>query len=168
MKPARFERYKFHLPCRHGGTIENVIGLPDAWNHIPTDKDGTLEYLTMGRMYLCKHRNLECAGCHDFGCMLCSAFANLSLVCRLRATCVSWNVALVAEDDGTYHKPTTMGWLGFELSRTPPPMDTHLDVLELAAASYLGQGNVPCYRGHLLFDANSTDVRRMWSLWTAH
>ena len=63
-----------------------------------------------------------------------------------------------------------MGWLGFELSRTPPPMDAHLDVLEMAAASYLGQGNVPCYRGQLLFDAGSTTskVRQMWSLWTAH
>ena len=37
-----------------------------------------------------------------------------------------------------------------------------------AAASYLGQGNVPCYRGHLPFDDGSTQVRRMWSLWTAH
>ena len=37
-----------------------------------------------------------------------------------------------------------------------------------AAASYLGQGNVPCYRGHLPFDEGSTQVRRMWSLWTAH
>lgn len=66
----------------------------DAWNHIPTDRNGTMEYLNLGRMYLY---------------------------------------------DGTFHKPTTMGWLGFELSRTPAPMDDHLVTLELAAASYLGQ-----------------------------
>jgi len=106
-----------------GGTNKEPMGYTDAWNHIPTTENGTLEYLTMGRMYLY---------------------------------------------DGTYHKPTTMGWLGFELSRTPAPMDPHIHVLELAAASYLGQGNVPCYRGPQLFDANSTQVRRMWSLWTAH
>lgn len=71
--------------------------------------------------------------------------------------------------DGTFHKPTTMGWLGFELSRTPPPMDAHLRALELAAASYLGQGNVPCYRGPMLFDGGaSSHVKRMWTLWTAH
>ena len=41
--------------------------------------------------------------------------------------------------DGTYHKPTTMGWLGFELYRTPAPMDAHLSTIEMAAASFLGQ-----------------------------
>jgi hypothetical protein len=97
-----------------GGTNKEPMGYTDAWNHIPTDTAGTLEYLTMGRMYLY---------------------------------------------DGTYHKPTTMGWLAFELSRTPSPMDAHLDTLEMAAASYLGQGNVPCYRGPQLFDANATVSR---------
>eukprot|EP01048_Picozoa_sp_COSAG05_P014587 COSAG05_NODE_1668_length_4309_cov_3.260570_1_plen_63_part_00 len=27
-------------------------GYTDAWNHIPTDTNGTLEYLNLGRMYL--------------------------------------------------------------------------------------------------------------------
>ena len=106
-----------------GGTNKEPMGYTDKWNRIPTDGNGTLEYLAMGRMYLY---------------------------------------------DGTYHKPTTMGWLGFELSRTPAPMDAHLQALELAAASYLGQGNVPCYRGPELFDANATQVPQMWTLWTAH
>ena len=47
-------------------------------------------------------------------------------------------------------------------------MDTHIHTLELAAASYLGQGNVPCYRGPQLFDAGSNATARMWKLWTAH
>ena len=70
--------------------------------------------------------------------------------------------------DGTFHKPTTMGWLGFEMYRTPEPMDDYLHTLELAAASFLGQGNIAAYRGPNLFDAKSTQVRRMWQLWTAH
>lgn len=70
--------------------------------------------------------------------------------------------------DGTIHKPTTMGWLGFELSRTPPPMSNYLQVLEEALASYLGQGNVACYRGPQLYDAASLDVKRLWGLWVAH
>ena len=43
--------------------------------------------------------------------------------------------------DSTLYKPTTEGWLGFELSRTPPPLEEHLPTLELALASLLGQGN---------------------------
>jgi len=70
--------------------------------------------------------------------------------------------------DGTFHKPTTMGWLGFELYRTPAPMDSYLATLELAAASFLGQGNIAAYRGPQLFDASSVRVKRMWALWTAH
>ena len=61
-----------------------------------------------------------------------------------------------------------MGWLGFELSRTPAPMDAHLRTLELAAASFLGQGNIPAYRGPELYDASSVHVQKMWALWTAH
>jgi hypothetical protein len=70
--------------------------------------------------------------------------------------------------DGTFHKPTTMGWLGFELSRTQPIDEPKfLPTLELAAASYLGQGNIPCYRGGALFGHN-TELKRMWTLWVAH
>ena len=43
--------------------------------------------------------------------------------------------------DGTLYKPTTMGWMAFELSRTPPPMSAHLHVLEEAVAGYLGQAD---------------------------
>ena len=70
--------------------------------------------------------------------------------------------------DGTVHKPTTMGWLAFELYRTPAPMHHHLHTLEEAAASYLGQGNVACYRGSELYDDASPGVARMWKLWVAH
>ena len=41
--------------------------------------------------------------------------------------------------DSTLYKPTTEGWLGFEMSRTPPPLDHHLSTLEEALASLLGQ-----------------------------
>ena len=41
--------------------------------------------------------------------------------------------------DSTLLKPTTEGWLGFEMSRTPPPLDQHLSMLEEALASLLGQ-----------------------------
>ena len=37
-----------------GGTNKEPMGYTDAWNHIPSDTNGTLEYLTMGRMYLCE------------------------------------------------------------------------------------------------------------------
>ena len=48
-------------------------------------------------------------------------------------------------------------------------MDDHVRTLEMAAASYLGQGNVPCYRGPVLFDhQGGSKVQNMWSLWTAH
>ena len=32
--------------------------------------------------------------------------------------------------DGTTHKPTTMGWMAFEMLRTPPPLSRHLLTLE--------------------------------------
>ena len=51
--------------------------------------------------------------------------------------------------DGTFYKPTTMGWLGFELSRTQP-LANFTETIELAAASYLGQGNVITFTGNLL------------------
>ena len=38
-------------------------------------------------------------------------------------------------------------------------MESQLPLLEMAAASYLGQGNVACYRGPRLYDANSSEVR---------
>ena len=57
-----------------GGTNKEPMGYTDAWNRIPADAAGTLEYLSMGRMYLY---------------------------------------------DGTYHKHTTLGWLGFQRCRTP-------------------------------------------------
>lgn len=70
--------------------------------------------------------------------------------------------------DGTTHKPTTMGWMAFEMSRTPPPLSRHLHTLEEAAASFLGQGNIAAYRGPQLYDDASPDVKRMWTLWVAH
>ena len=37
-----------------------------------------------------------------------------------------------------------------------------------AAASYLGQGNIACYRGPELYDDQSPEVRRLWTLWVTH
>jgi hypothetical protein len=130
-----------------GGTNKEPMGYTDAWNHIPSDANGTKEYLNLGRMYLYDgtyHKPTVSMVWHsDHG------------LARLRALAVL-----------TWSGTQTMGWLGFELSRTPAPMDSHLAVLELAAASYIGQGNVPCYRGPQVFDAASTQVKQMWSLWT--
>ena len=42
-------------------------------------------------------------------------------------------------------------------------------LLEEALASYLGQGNVPCYRGPELYSAYSAVVLApVWSIWVAH
>jgi hypothetical protein len=70
--------------------------------------------------------------------------------------------------DSTLFKPTTEGWLGFEMSRTPPPLDQHLSTLEEALASLLGQGNVPTYRGPEMYDDDSPQAKRLWTLWVAH
>jgi hypothetical protein len=70
--------------------------------------------------------------------------------------------------DGTVHKPTTMGWLAFEMSRTPAPMAHYERLLEEALASYLGQGNVACYRGPYLYDKDSPRIRQLWQLWVSH
>ena len=70
--------------------------------------------------------------------------------------------------DSTLYKPTTEGWLGFEMSRTPAPLDHHLTTLENALASLLGQGNAPTYRGPEMFDDASPQAKRLWTLWVAH
>jgi hypothetical protein len=70
--------------------------------------------------------------------------------------------------DSTIFSPTTEGWLGFEMYRTPPPLDDHLETLEEALASLLGQGNIPCYRGPEMYDDGSPQAKQLWKLWTAH
>ena len=70
--------------------------------------------------------------------------------------------------DGTEHLPTTAGWMDFEFERTPPPMDTHTELLEEMFASYLGQGNIAMVRGPYLYDEASPRVRELWRLWVAH
>ena len=70
--------------------------------------------------------------------------------------------------DSTVFKPSTEGWLGFEMYRTPPPLDDHIETLEEALASLLGQGNIPCYRGPEMYDDGSLQAKQLWKLWTAH
>ena len=54
------------------------------------------------------------------------------------------------------------------MSRTPPPLDAHLAVLENALASLLGQGNAPTYRGPEMYDDASPRAKRLWAVWVAH
>ena len=68
--------------------------------------------------------------------------------------------------DGTAHKPTTMGWMYFDMYRTPSTMTRYERLLEEAIASYLGQGNIACYRGPELYD--TPRIAKMWKLWVAH
>ena len=78
--------------------------------------------------------------------------------------------------DGTFAKPTTMGWLAFELSRIPTqaPRDTSgltaaQLLLEEALASYFGQGNLAAYRGSSLYDPETTpELAELWHMWVSH
>lgn len=71
--------------------------------------------------------------------------------------------------DGTWHKPTTMGWMAFEMSRKEDvPTARYTRLFEEALASYLGQGNVACYRGPELYDAATPQLAKLWALWIAH
>ena len=73
---------------------------------------------------------------------------------------------------GTFAKPTTMGWLAFELSKIPTqaPGDTSglaaaQPLLEEALASYFGQGNLAAYRGPSLYDPETTpELAELWHM----
>jgi hypothetical protein len=49
---------------------------------------------------------------------------------------------------------------------TTQPLANYAETIELAAASYLGQGNIACYRGPELYD--SPPIQGLWAKWVAH
>ena len=123
-----------------GGTNREPAGYSDAWNRqIPQTAQGNLEYIQTARMYLYDSNHSP----HPTPTPTPSPSPNPSpdpdpnLTLTLTLTLARYLY------DSTLYKPTTEGWLGFELSRTPPPLEEHLPTLELALASLLGQGNAP-------------------------